>query len=148
MNILKEETGALTATLKVKLTPEDYSPGVEKALKGRGVPAIHYVSPSIWAWRGKRIHKIGESVSRILALFPFEPALYEKEGIPVSYVGHPLADMLPIEDGRVKAREMLDLSVQHPVFALCEVQPAQHTPHALAQFLRHRQGDGFGQAER
>ncbi len=96
----------------------DFNLVLEKSLKRRGVPAIHYVSPSIWAWRGKRIHKIGDSVSRILALFPFEPLLYEKEGIPVSYVGHPLADMLPVEDCRDKARELLELSPQQPVFAL------------------------------
>ena len=96
----------------------DFNLDLEKALKQRGIPSIHYVSPSIWAWRGKRIHKIGAAVSRILALFPFEPALYEQQGIPVSYVGHPLADMLPLEDGRNAARELLDLSPQQPVFAL------------------------------
>ena len=96
----------------------DFNLDLEKALKQRGIPSIHYVSPSIWAWRGKRIHKIGAAVSRILALFPFEPVLYEKQGIPVSYVGHPLADMLPLEDGRNAARELLDLSPQQPVFAL------------------------------
>ncbi len=96
----------------------DFNLALEKALKQRGVPSIHYVSPSIWAWRGKRIHKIGASVSRVLALFPFEPALYEKAGIPVSFVGHPLADMIPLEDGRAKARELLDLAPDLPVFAL------------------------------
>ena len=96
----------------------DFNLDVEKALKQRGVPSIHYVSPSIWAWRGKRIHKIGAAVSRILALFPFEPSLYEKQGIPVTYVGHPLADMLPLEDRRAAARDLLDLSPQQPVFAL------------------------------
>ena len=96
----------------------DFNLGLEKALKQRGIQTIHYVSPSIWAWRGKRIHKIGEAVSRVLALFPFEPALYEKQGIPVTYVGHPLADILPVEDGRKKARELLELSPQQAVFAL------------------------------
>jgi len=96
----------------------DFNLDLEKALKQRGIPSIHYVSPSIWAWRGKRIHKIGAAVSRILALFPFEPALYEQQGIPVSYVGHPLADILPLEDGRNAARELLALSLQQPVFAL------------------------------
>jgi len=96
----------------------DFNLDLEKALKQRGIPSIHYVSPSIWAWRGKRIHKIGAAVSRILALFPFEPMLYEKQGIPVSYVGHPLADILPLEDGRNAARELLGLSAQQPVFAL------------------------------
>jgi lipid-A-disaccharide synthase len=96
----------------------DFNLGLEKALKQHGIPTVHYVSPSIWAWRGERIHKIGAAVSRVLALFPFEPALYEKQGIPVSYVGHPLADMLPLEDGREGARTLLGLSAQEPVFAL------------------------------
>lgn len=96
----------------------DFNLALEKSLKQRGIPAVHYVSPSIWAWRGKRIHKIGAAVSRILALFPFEPALYEKQGIPVSYVGHPLADMLPVEDERDAARELLGLAANRPVFAL------------------------------
>ena len=117
-NELKRRLLADPPDVFIGVDAPDFNLALEKALKRRGVPAIHYVSPSIWAWRGKRIHKIGESVSRILALFPFEPALYEKEGIPVSYVGHPLADMLPVEDGRDKAREMLELSAQQPVFAL------------------------------
>ena len=96
----------------------DFNLALEKSLKRRGIQAIHYVSPSIWAWRGKRIHKIGAAVSRVLALFPFEPVLYEKQGIPVSYVGHPLADMLPVEDGRNAARQLLGLPDQQPVFAL------------------------------
>ena len=96
----------------------DFNLALEKALKERGVPSIHYVSPSIWAWRGKRIHKIGAAVSRVLALFPFESPLYEKQGIPVSYVGHPLADMLPIDDGRIAARELLGLPPEQAVFAL------------------------------
>ena len=117
-NELKRRLLADPPDVFIGVDAPDFNLALEKALKRRGVPAIHYVSPSIWAWRGKRIHKIGDSVSRVLALFPFEPALYEKEGIPVSYVGHPLADMLPIEDGRDKAREMLELSAQQPVFAL------------------------------
>lgn len=96
----------------------DFNLALEKCMKQHGIPSVHYVSPSIWAWRGQRIHKIGAAVSRVLALFPFEPVLYEKQGIPVSYVGHPLADMLPLEDGRTSARELLGLSSQRPVFAL------------------------------
>ena len=96
----------------------DFNLGLEKSLKRRGIAAVHYVGPSIWAWRGKRIHKIGAAVSRILALFPFEPALYERQGIPVTYVGHPLADMLPVDDGRSEARQLLGLTDHQPVFAL------------------------------
>lgn len=96
----------------------DFNLALEKALKDRGIPSIHYVSPSIWAWRGQRIHKIGAAVSRVLALFPFESPLYEKQGIPVSYVGHPLADILPVDDARVAARDLLGLPAQQPIFAL------------------------------
>ena len=96
----------------------DFNLGLERALKRKGIPTIHYVSPSIWAWRRKRIYTIGDSVSRVLALFPFEPALYEKENIPVTYVGHPLADMLPLEDVRDQARELLEIPQQQPVFTI------------------------------
>jgi lipid-A-disaccharide synthase len=96
----------------------DFNLALEKALKQRGIPSVHYVSPSIWAWRGNRVRKIGAAVSRVLALFPFEPTLYETQGIPVSYVGHPLADLLPLADGRDGARELFALPRQQPVFAL------------------------------
>jgi lipid-A-disaccharide synthase len=96
----------------------DFNMALEKALKRHGVPIIHYVGPSIWAWRGGRIRTIGQSVSRVLVLFPFEPALYEKAKIPVTYVGHPLADMLPMEDRRDEARELFGLAQRQPVFAL------------------------------
>jgi lipid-A-disaccharide synthase len=96
----------------------DFNLALEKTLKRHNIPCIHYVSPSIWAWRGKRIHKIGAAISRLLALFPFEPPLYEKQGIPVTYVGHPLADMLPFDDERKSARELFSLSNEQPVFAL------------------------------
>lgn len=123
------EISAIRSDLKRRLLAEppdifigidapDFNLALEKILKQRGIPSIHYVSPSIWAWRGKRIHTIGASVTRVLALFPFEPILYEKQGIPVSYVGHPLADMLPLDDGRAGARELLDLPANLPVFAL------------------------------
>ncbi|MDR2614440.1 MAG: lipid-A-disaccharide synthase [Candidatus Accumulibacter sp.] len=95
----------------------DFNMALERTLKRRGVPTVHYVGPSIWAWRGQRLRTIGKAVSHILVLFPFEPALYEKAKIPVTYVGHPLADLLPLEDRRDEARALLGLA-QEPVFAL------------------------------
>lgn len=115
---LKQRLLADPPDIFIGIDAPDFNLALEKGMKQRGIPSVHYVSPSIWAWRGQRIHKIGAAVSRVLALFPFEPALYEKQGIPVSYVGHPLADMLPLEDGRKGARETLGLSSQRPVFAL------------------------------
>lgn len=115
---LKRRLLAAPPDVFIGVDAPDFNLGLEKTLKRHGIPTIHYVSPSIWAWRGERIHKINAAVSRVLALFPFEPPLYEKQGIPVTYVGHPLADMLPLADGRKGARELFSLSEQQPVFAL------------------------------
>lgn len=87
----------------------DFNLWLEQNIKATGIPAIHFVSPSIWAWRGERIHKIKKAVSHMLALFPFEPELYERENIPVSYVGHPFADVIPMEPDRAGALERLGL---------------------------------------
>ncbi len=73
---------------------------VEEALKAQGVTTIHYVSPSIWAWRGERIHRIKQAVSHMLTIFPFEEKIYQDAGMPVSYVGHTLADEIPLEIDR------------------------------------------------
>ena len=75
----------------------DFNFVVERKLKRRGITTIHYVSPSIWAWRKGRMSKIRRAVSHMLALFPFEPALYQQADVPVTYVGHPLADILPLQ---------------------------------------------------
>ena len=96
----------------------DFNLAIERRLKARGIPAIHYVSPSIWAWRGGRIHGIARSVSHMLALFPFEEEIYRRRGVPVSYVGHPLADMIPLEVSQAAARERLNLDQEQLVFAL------------------------------
>ncbi|MDD5180427.1 MAG: lipid-A-disaccharide synthase [Gallionellaceae bacterium] len=95
----------------------DFNLDLELALKQHGIPTVHYVSPSIWAWRGERIHKIKRAVSHILALFPFEASLYEQAGVPVTYVGHPLADTLPDIPKRIAMREQMRLPMQHKVFA-------------------------------
>jgi len=95
----------------------DFNLGLETDLKAAGITTIHYVSPSIWAWRGGRIKKIGRAVSRVLALFPMEPPLYEKERIPVTYVGHPMADSIPLETNKQAVREKLSLPRDTPIFA-------------------------------
>jgi len=96
----------------------DFNLWLEGRLKAAGIPAIHYVSPSVWAWRAGRLGKIGKAVSHMLALFPFEPAIYRQHDIPVSYVGHPLADILPLNVDHAGAKERLEVSKAHPVFAL------------------------------
>jgi len=96
----------------------DFNLGLEARLKAAGLPTIHFVSPSIWAWRGGRIKRIARSVSHMLCLFPFEPELYEARGIPVTYVGHPLADVLPLEPDRAGMREKLGLPDGQLIFAM------------------------------
>ena len=85
----------------------DFNLALEAQLKARGIKAIHFVSPSVWAWRGGRIAKMREAVDHVLCLFPFEPALYAEHGIAATYVGHPLADAIPLEVPRAAAREAL-----------------------------------------
>jgi lipid-A-disaccharide synthase len=96
----------------------DFNFWLERKLKKQGIPTIHYVSPSIWAWRGGRIHKIKRAVTHMLALFPFEPALYESVNLPVTYVGHPLADELPITPDKKSARTLLKLRQNEMVIAM------------------------------
>lgn len=96
----------------------DFNFWLEKKLKAKGIATIHYVSPSIWAWRKNRIHKIKRAVSHMLALFPFEPALYQQVGVPVTYIGHPLADALPMEPPVAWVREKLKLKKDSVVIAM------------------------------
>lgn len=103
--------------LFIGIDAPDFNLDLELALKQRGIPTVHYVSPSIWAWRGERIHKIKRAVSHMLALFPFEKPLYEQAGIPVTYVGHPLADMLPEMPNRDAMREQMRIQEKPKVFA-------------------------------
>jgi lipid-A-disaccharide synthase len=102
----------------VGIDAPDFNFWLEKKLKRKGIQTIHYVSPSIWAWRKNRINKIKHAVSHMLALFPFEPHLYQSAGVAVSYVGHPLADLLPLEPDTAAARKILKLSSDDLVVAM------------------------------
>jgi lipid-A-disaccharide synthase len=115
---LKKRLLAEPPAVFIGVDAPDFNLDLERQLKKRGIPAIHYVSPSIWAWRGKRIDKIAKSVSHMLCLFPFEPALYQAKNIPVTYVGHPLADIIPPQVDRIAARDKLELDRDAPIFAV------------------------------
>jgi lipid-A-disaccharide synthase len=96
----------------------DFNLGVERRVKEAGLRTVHYVSPSIWAWREKRADKIGLSANRVLCLFPMEPPIYAKHGIDARFVGHPLADRFPLVSDRIPARRALQLPLDVPVLAV------------------------------
>ncbi len=85
----------------------DFTLAIEERLARCGVPTVHMVSPSIWAWRPKRIEKVRRAARHVLLVFPFEKAIYDKAGIPATYIGHPLAGIIPMEPNPKKAREVL-----------------------------------------
>lgn len=96
----------------------DFNFGLEKKLKSAGIATVHYVSPSIWAWRENRAEKIGQSADTVLCLFPMEPPLYAKHGVQARFVGHPLADRFPLVPDRDVARRELGLAADAPVLAV------------------------------
>ena len=96
----------------------DFNLGVERWLKQRDVRTVHYVSPSVWAWREKRAQKIGASADLVLCLFPMEPPIYARHGIDARFVGHPMADEMPMEPDQAAARHVLGLHAHTPVLAV------------------------------
>jgi lipid-A-disaccharide synthase len=109
---------ATKVDLFVGIDAPDFNLGVEAKLKRAGVRTMHFVSPSIWAWRRERVYKIRRAVHRILTLFPFELPLYEAADVPATFVGHPLAREVEARGTRRAAREQLKLGIAEPVFAL------------------------------
>ncbi len=131
----------------VGIDAPDFNFTLEEKLKRAGIPTVHFVSPSLWAWRGERIHRIKRAVSHMLVVFPFEEKIYQDAGIPVTYVGHPLADMIPLEPDIEGARQALGLLPNKPVIALLPGsrlgEVARHAPLMLgaAQAMHHTRPD-------
>lgn len=96
----------------------DFNLGLEKKLKRAGLRTVHYVSPSIWAWRQGRAKKIGDSADLVLCLFPMEPPIYARHGVDAVFIGHPLADAIPLQPDRTAARIALGVATDAPVLAV------------------------------
>jgi lipid-A-disaccharide synthase len=115
---LAERMLAERPALFIGVDASDFNLELERRLKEGGIPAVHYVSPSVWAWRGWRVRRIRRSVSHLLVMFPFEPEIYRRAGVPVTYVGHPLADLIPLEPDKHAARSQLRVPPGRQVVAL------------------------------
>nr|WP_076503690.1 lipid-A-disaccharide synthase [Pseudacidovorax sp. RU35E] len=96
----------------------DFNLDLEAAVRGRGIRTVHFVCPSIWAWRADRIEKIRAAADHVLCIFPFEPSLLAEQGVSASYVGHPLANVIPMEADAAAARRALGLDEGRPVVAI------------------------------
>lgn len=117
----------------------DFNLGVERRLRAKGIRTVHLISPSIWAWRPERIIKIKQAVDHMLCIFPFETDVYAGTGVKATYVGHPIADLIPMRSDRDAARRALGLSGARPVVAVL--------PGSRAGELKHNGAAFFGAAQ-
>ena len=114
----------------------DFNLDLELKLKQQGIRTVHYVSPSVWAWRQGRVKKIKRAVDLLLTLFPFENRFYERHQVPVRFVGHPLADQIPMENPKDRARQQLNLSLTGQMVALLPGSRAQEVAGLTPFFLQ------------
>jgi lipid-A-disaccharide synthase len=121
--------------LFIGVDSSDFNLGLERQLKEAGIPTVHYVSPSVWAWRRWRIGRIARAVDRILVMLPFEEPLYRKAGVPVTYVGHPLADVIPFEPNKDEARAQLRLPSGKLIVALLPGSRRSELHHMASAFV-------------
>lgn len=127
----------------VGIDAPDFNLGLEEDLRAVGIKTVHFVCPSIWAWRPERVHKIRAAADHVLCLFPFEPDLLAQYDIAATYVGHPLAQVIPMEPDRAAARSRLGLQQELPVLALlpgsrrAEVQYIARPFMEAAALLKH-----------
>jgi lipid-A-disaccharide synthase len=128
--LLEERPG-----LFIGVDASDFNLDLERRLKLAGIPAVHYVSPSVWAWRRWRVRRVARATTHLLAMFPFEPALYEKSGLPVTYVGHPLADIIPLQVDKAGARTQLRLPPRQLVVALLPGSRRSELEHMAEAFI-------------
>ena len=115
---VRERTLALAPRAFIGIDAPDFNLPLERRLKQAGIRTIHYVSPSIWAWREQRAHRIGASADRVLCLFPMEPSVYARHGVDARFVGHPLADAFALHPDQGSARDALGLPRDKPLLAL------------------------------
>ncbi len=113
----------------------DFNLDLEADLKAQGIKTVHFVCPSIWAWRPQRVQKIRRSADHVLCLFPFEPALLAQHGIAATYVGHPLANVIPLQPDKVAARHAIGLQQDAQVVAILPGSRKAELKYIAPRFL-------------
>lgn len=132
---LRERLLAHPPAAFVGVDAPDFNLSLAADLKAGGIPTLQFVCPAIWAWRPERVHQIARSVDHVLCLFPFEPALLRSHGIEATFVGHPLASVIPLQPDRAAARQTLGLRQDAPVLALLPGSRASEVDHLAERFL-------------
>ena len=133
---LKERLLANPPALFIGVDAPDFNLALEADLKAAGIKTVHFVSPSVWAWRAERLEKLHRSADHVLCIFPFEPELLQNHGIAATYVGHPLASVIPMEPDRAAARTALGLGDADTVVALLPGSRAGEVQHLAVRFFR------------
>ena len=135
-NQLKTRLLANPPDVFIGVDAPDFNLDLEATLKGRGIKTVHFVCPSVWAWRSERLDKIKRSVDHVLCIFPFEPALLAQHGIAATYVGHPLAQVIPMQADRAQARAQLGLRQDMPVVAILPGSRTSEVKHLASRFFQ------------
>lgn len=133
---LHERLLANKPDLFIGIDASDFNMPLQKKLRAQGVPTVQLVCPSIWAWRPERVVRIRESIDHVLCIYPFEPELLARHGIAGSFIGHPVAHMIPLEPDRLAAREVLGLKPEAPVVALLPGSRPSEVRHLALPFLQ------------
>jgi lipid-A-disaccharide synthase len=134
-NALRDKLLTEKPAVFIGVDAPDFNFGLEAQLKQAGIPTMHFIGPSIWAWRGGRIKKIARSVSHMLVVFPFEEEIYRKAGIPVTYVGYPLAEVIPLQPDVAAARAELGLPADARVLAVLPGSRMSELKYNSAAFI-------------
>lgn len=114
----------------------DFNLRIEKHIKRKGIPTVHYVSPTIWAWRENRIVNIAKAVNKVMGIFPFEQQVYDKHQVPFSYVGHTLADTIPMSPDKALARQSFNISDQQTILGILPGSRRREVATLLPIFLK------------
>jgi lipid-A-disaccharide synthase len=133
---LKTRLQASPPDVFIGVDAPDFNLDLEAALKDKGIKTVHFVSPSIWAWRADRVAKIRRSVDHVLCIFPFEVALLAKHGIAATYVGHPLANVVPMQPDRAAARKQLGLNTDDTVIAILPGSRKSEIQYLVKRFFQ------------